>query len=297
MIPGGIAFHGSVPSWKTSEVSMAGPGSVVVRRQLGKKLRSMRLSAGKSLEDVSEAGLGSPPKMSRIENGKTSVRLADARELARFYGADEPTVQAIGQLALGTQTEGWWEAYGDLVVPEWFGLYVGLEFTASHIRAYEVELLHGLVQIEDYARALFEASTVTYDAADIDKRVRFRMERQQSVLSRDPAPRLDVIVGPGALLREVGGRSVMRKQVAHLHELEDRGLVNIRVLPWRAGAAPIREAFALLDFEDVAADPAVTYVEIPGGARYLEAEQELSHYRNAWAALYERSVPLREHTK
>jgi transcriptional regulator with XRE-family HTH domain len=276
---------------------MAGPGSVVVRRQLGKKLKAMRLSAGKSLEDVNEAGLGSPPKMSRIENGKTSVRLADARELARFYGADEPTVQAIGQLALGTQTQGWWEAYGDLVVPEWFGLYVGLEFTASSIRAYEIELLHGLVQIEEYARALFTASSVAYDSSDIDKRVRFRMERQRSVFSREPGPRLDVIVGPGALLREVGGRSVIRKQVAHLHELEEQGLASIRVLPWRAGAAPIRQPFALLDFEDVAADPAVAYIEIPGGARYLESDTELSHYRNAWAALYERSTSLREHTR
>ena len=89
----------------------------------------------------------------------------------------------------------------------------------------------------------------------------------------------------------------MRKQVAHLHDLEEQGLARVRVLPWRAGAAPIRQPFALLEFEDAAADPAVAYVELPGGARYLETDQELSHYRNAWAALYERSVPLREHTK
>lgn len=274
---------------------MAGPGSVVVRRQLGKRLLAMRKAAGKSLDEVHEASLGSPPKVSRIENGKTAVRLADARELARFYGADEGTVQAIGQLALGTQTEGWWEAYGQLVVPEWFGLYIGLEYTASSVRAYEVELLHGLLQTEEYARALFEDSSVRFDPADIDKRVKFRMERQQSVFSRVDSPRIEVIVGPGALLRQVGGRTTMRKQVAHLRDLEQRGLVSIRILPWDTGAAPIRQPFALLDFADDEEDPAVAYVEVPGGARYLETEQELDHYRNAWSALRERSVPLKEY--
>jgi transcriptional regulator with XRE-family HTH domain len=274
---------------------MAGPGSVVVRRQLGKRLGAMRKAAGKSLDEVHEAGLGSPPKVSRIENGKSSVRLADARELARFYGADEGTVQAIGQLALGTQQEGWWEAYGQLVVPEWFGLYIGLEYAASSIGAYEVELLHGLVQTEEYARALFEDSSVLFEPADIDRRVKFRMERQQSVFNRADTPRVEVVVGPGALLRQVGGRSVMRKQVAHLHDLENQGRASIRILPWDAGAAPIRQPFALLDFEDDEEDPAVAYVEVPGGARYLETEQELDYYRNAWSALLERSVPLKEY--
>lgn len=276
---------------------MSVPGSVVARRQLGKKLRAMRIAAGKSLDDVAESGLGSPAKMSRIETGKSSVRLADARELARLYGADEGTVQACGQLALGTQTEGWWEAYGGLVVPEWFGLYIGLEYAASSIGAYEIELLHGLVQTEEYARALFRDSSVDFDPADIDKRVRFRMERQESVFSREDRPQLQVVVGPGALLRQVGGRTVMRRQVAHLRDLEDRGMVRIRVLPWDAGAAPIRQPFALLDFRDDEEDPAVAYVEVPGGARYLETEQELSFYRTAWSALLERSTPLREHVK
>jgi hypothetical protein len=113
---------------------------------------------------------------------------------------------------------------------------------------------------------------VAYDKADIDARC--GSDGAAGVgARREPAPRLDVIVGPGALLREVGGRSVMRKQVAHLHDLEDRGLVSIRVPALGRGRDADPRAVRAARLRGVTADPAVTYVEIPGGARYLEAEQ------------------------
>jgi transcriptional regulator with XRE-family HTH domain len=275
---------------------MAGPGSAVARRQLGKRLQKMRQLAGKSLEEVEAALRVSASKVSRIENGKVPVKLTDARELARLYGADEGTVAAIGQLALGTNTAGYWESYGDLVVPDWFGLYVGLEYTASAIRTFDVELLHGLLQTEEYARALYIGSAVAFSPEDINKNVAFRFDRQRSVFGREDVLDLQVTVSAGALERQVGGRTVMRNQVAHLLELEERGLATIRVLPFRAGTLPIQRAFSLIDFNDEE-DPSTAYVEVPGGARYMEEDDELDYYRTAWSALLERSVPLREHAK
>jgi transcriptional regulator with XRE-family HTH domain len=83
---------------------VAGGGSAVVRRQLGSKLRQLRLAAGKDVVDVTEAGLGSKAKMSRIETGKGSVRVADVRALCWLYGADAATTDALAALAPGTPT-------------------------------------------------------------------------------------------------------------------------------------------------------------------------------------------------
>src|SRR3954466_8967747 len=96
---------------------MAGGGSAVVRRQLGNKLRQLRLAAGKDVIDVTEAELGSKAKISRIETGKGPVRVADIRALCWLYGADNPTTDALAALAPGTQQEDWWETAGPVSCP------------------------------------------------------------------------------------------------------------------------------------------------------------------------------------
>src|ERR1700755_659515 len=111
---------------------MAGGGSAVVRRQLGSKLRQLRLAAGKDVRDVTEAKLGSKAKISRIETGKGPVRLADVWALCRFYGADAETTEALSSLVPGTQQETWWEAIPG-GVSRYFGLYAGLEAAANSI--------------------------------------------------------------------------------------------------------------------------------------------------------------------
>jgi transcriptional regulator with XRE-family HTH domain len=97
---------------------MASAGSLVVRRQLGAKLRQLRMAAGKSLADVDAASLGSKAKLSRIESGKGPVKIADVRALCWLYGASDETTDALTALAPGTQQDDWWEAYGAAVVPD-----------------------------------------------------------------------------------------------------------------------------------------------------------------------------------
>src|SRR3954471_174702 len=156
---------------------MTGGGSVVVRRQLGNKLRQLRLAAGKDVADVTEAGLGSKAKISRIETGKGPGRIADVRALCWLYGVDAPTTDALAALAPGTQQEDWWEADPG-IVPGYLGLYAGLEATASHIRCFEPQFVHGLLQTEDYAHAVITTNP-QLSPEGIQQRVRFRMERQQ----------------------------------------------------------------------------------------------------------------------
>lgn len=267
---------------------MTGGGSVVVRRQLGAKLRHLRLKAGKDVADVTEAGLGSKAKMSRIETGKGAVRVADVRALCWLYGVDGPTTDALAAMAPGTQQDGWQEEYG-YAVPEWFGLYAGLEAAASRIRCFEPEFVHGLVQTRDYARAVVSSDPRL--APDVvEQRVRFRLERQTRLAVGDSPTPVLVIVGEGALRMTVGSPEVMAAQLSHLRSA-DHPHIEVRVLPFAAGPVPRRGSFALLDFADVE-DPSVAYVDLPFGARYVDKPQDRAEYEFVFDLVAAKAIPI-----
>src|SRR4051812_27378551 len=180
-------------------MTMAGGGSVVVRRQLGRKLHQLRLASGKKVTDVTEAGIASKAKMSRIEAGTTPVKMPDIRALCWLYGADLQTTEALAALAPGTQQEDWWAP----ALPEWFGLYAGLESTANRLRCFEPQFIHGLLQTEAYARAVF-ATDPRMPAEVINRRIQFRMQRQQRSMAG-----VTIIVGEAALHLVVGSTAVM----------------------------------------------------------------------------------------
>lgn len=261
---------------------MAGGGSVVVRRQLGIKLRQLRLAAGKDVIDVTEAGLGSKAKMSRIETGKGPVRIADVRALCWLYGADAATTDALAALAPGTQQEDWWEADPG-IVPGYLGLYAGLEATASRIRWFEPQFVHGLLQTEDYARAVISIDPQASPEV-VEQRVRFRMKRQQRSMDGVTA-----IMGEGALRLVVGSTEIMADQLEHLRASR----ADVRVLPFSAGPTPRSSPWVMLAFDD-ADDPPVVYIEAGRITRYLEKPADWADYDAVWTILMDRAVPIGE---
>lgn len=270
-------------------------GPTVVRRQLGRRLRKLREGAGKLEREVEEARLISRTKLWRIESGKVPVKVPDVRALCWFYGADAELTDALANMAIGSSEQGWWEEYGD-VVPAWFGLYVELESAAEQIRAYDPELVPGLLQTADYARAVYRAGQPDHDDQAIQRHVDLRLERQQTVFNLDPPPRLHAVLGAGTLARQVGGSEVMTAQLQRLRELARLDHVEITVVPWEAGAhAAMLGAFVLLDFAD-AEDPSVIYLEAQVGARYLEKPGELAEYRRVFDLIDKQAIPIEEYS-
>ena len=268
---------------------MTAGGSVVVRRQLGAQLRRLRVRAGKSVADVTTAGLGSKAKISRIETGKGTVRFADVQALCWLYGADRATTDALTAMTPGTQQDGWQEGFGRGAVPESFALRVGLDEVASRIRCFEPTYVHGLVQTEDYAQAVFRADPrLSPDV--VEQRVRFRMERQRRLAARDPAPAVLVVIEESTLLRVAGSPEVMAAQLDHLRSAATAP-VEVRVLPLAAGLVPLYGTFALLDFPDPE-DPPVAHVALPFGSRYLDRPADRDEYEFVWTILAARSVPI-----
>jgi transcriptional regulator with XRE-family HTH domain len=283
-------------------------GLRVVRRALGRRLTRLRTASGKSRREVAEARLGiSEPTLHRIETGKVPVTVANVRALCWLYGADASITDALAELALGTSQEEWWDA--NPVIPDWFKLYVGLEASATAIRCYEGELVPGEWQTEQYARAVFAAeqppdpeasvqsgprSFALRPAPDADRHVKLRLQRQQTLFNRRPAPRLTTILGEGAVTRPIGGEAVLKAQLEHLRQLTRRDNVEIKILPWSVGAhAAMAGAFRILDFDDPE-DPDVVYLESHVGALYLQEPAEVDEYRRIFDLISNDAVPVEE---
>jgi transcriptional regulator with XRE-family HTH domain len=264
-------------------------GSTVVRRQLGRHLRRLRDGAGKTDADVEEAGLASKAKLWRIETGKVTVKPGDVRGLCWLYGAEPRTIDALATLATGTRSQGWWEDYGH----RWSGLRLGLEETADEMRTYNAELVHDLLQTPDYVRSLCRAARPDTTDECVRTQVKLRAERQQRLLTRTPPQRLVAVLGAGVLTRPVGSPAMMAEQLAYLRDLNRRDNVDIRVLPWEAGAHPAMLAgpFMIFDFHHEA-DPAVVRAETHAGARYLEKPDEVAEYRRVFDLIYRRTTPI-----
>jgi transcriptional regulator with XRE-family HTH domain len=268
----------------------------VVRRQLGRRLRKLREAAGKTETAVEKELKISRTKLWRIEKGEVPVKPNDVLGLCRYYDVDGEFTDALINLAHGTTLDGggWLEDYSD-VVPDWFRLYVELEQAASRIQVYEGEVVPGPLQTADYAMATFRAARPDDAEESFGRHVGLRMERQEVLFNRVPPPHMLIVLGAGVLVRHVGGRAVMRKQVERLRRLDELDHVEIKVLPWDAGAhAAMAGGFRILDFQD-SEDPDVVYVENLTGGRYFEKEKELGDYRRAFELISKQAVPIKEH--
>jgi transcriptional regulator with XRE-family HTH domain len=139
-------------------------------------------------------------------------------------------------------------------LPTWFQPYAEMEAKATFISTYQAQLVYGLLQTEEYARAVL---TMDYHR-DVDRMLAARMERQR-ILQRDQPPALWVVLSEAALLLEIGGPGVMRRQLAHLLSFQENPWVQIQVLPFSAGQhTAMMGTFNLLRFE---ADPDLFYTD------------------------------------
>lgn len=266
-------------------------GSTVPRRQLGRYLRRLRDDAGITVKNAAEALEWSPPKLWRIENGHVSMRALDVEAMCRLYGADQRTTTALMGLARETKSKGWWHAHSDSI-PAFFELYVGLEAAASRLRTYEPELIPGLLQTAEYARATVLLGWPGLTEEELERRVAARMMRQRLPTRRlPPPPELEFVINEAVLLRPPGDRAVMARQLRRLVDGTKQPTARIRVLPFSAGmhrAALANGAFTILDFPmngGRPSEPTTIYGEGLTGALYLDKPVEVARYDEVWESI------------
>ncbi len=254
-----------------------GGGPTVLRRLLGAQLRRLREERGITLEDAGEVIRASGSKMSRLETGRVGFKDRDIADLLTFYDVtDEEQRAALRELARSASAHGWWHDYSD-VLPNWFEAYVGLEEAATSIRAYEIQFVPGLLQTEDYARAVTLLGHHGAPSTEIDQRVALRMARQS--LLAGPAPtHLWAVLDEAVLRRPAGRPGVMRRQLQHLLEAAERPNVTVQVIPFASGAhAAAGGPFSILRFAERDL-PDVVFLEQLTSALYLDRRETVDHY-------------------
>ena len=253
-----VTTAGPLPGPAQAIAASAKGSPTVLRMLLGAHMRRLREARRVSLHEAGEVIRASHSKISRIETGRVGFKDRDVADLLTFYGViDEDERQALRALAVQASAAAWWHDYAD-VLPGWFGSYVGLEEAASEIGGYEVQFVPGLLQTEDYARAVI---MLGYShPKEISRRVKLRMARQ-AILARPEPPVLHMVLDEAALRRPIGGPAAMRGQLRYLTEISQRPNVTIQVVPFQIGGhAGAGGPFSLLRFAD--ADlPDVAYLE------------------------------------
>jgi hypothetical protein len=251
---------------------------------LGTQLRRLREAAEVTPDKAGYAIRSSRSKISRMEHGRVSFKERDVRDLLTLYGVtDEQVRERMLSLAHQANAQGWWAQYGD-ILPDWFEAYLGLEEAASLIRTYELQFVHGLFQTEAYARAVTMLGHGAAPEEETERRVALRMKRQDLISAADP-PRLWSVMDEAALRRPIGGRQVMRAQLAHLQELAGLLHVTLQVVPFhRGGHAGAGGSFTVLRFGEPDL-PDVVYIEQLTSALYLERRTQVDHYMEVMSHL------------
>jgi transcriptional regulator with XRE-family HTH domain len=251
------------------------------RRRLGIELRRLREAAEMRGEHVAGRLGWSVTKVSRIETGKVTVHHGDVRDLLDLYGiSDEQLRDALITLARESKQKGWWHVYGD-VLARTFEIYVGLESAASAIRMYQPQLIPGVLQNEDYARAVIRSIQIADTPMEIERRVELRMARQEQFYA-SKTPKLWLILDEAVLHREVGGRKTMQAQLRRLADTADDPRITIQILEASVGShVGMSGRFVILEFPDYS-ELDLVYIELMNDDLYLEREADVRSYSVAF---------------
>jgi transcriptional regulator with XRE-family HTH domain len=247
-----------------------GPRSVVKRRRLKSELRSARLEANLTQDQVAEAMEWSPSKIIRIEAGSVGVSANDMKALLELYHvADPKRVDELLTLARVARERS--TTYRD-ASPK-LTQFIDYEAAAAIIRGFQPLAVPGLLQTEEYARAVIQAVMPKTAKARVEALVKVRMSRQE-VLTRPDPVELIAVIDEAVIRRQVGGEGVMRRQVKHLVEMAGRKNVTLEVVPFSVGAHPgMLGPFVIFEFPDAEADD-VLYLETSRGELIIRDEPD-----------------------
>jgi hypothetical protein len=247
----------------------------VRRRRLASELRRLRERTQLTLEEVAEQLAWSATKVSRIETCRVGVALKDVGRLLDLYEIDGAKKEELIDLARDSRKRGWWQAYSDLSSE--YTTYIGLEAEAASMRSFASAVLPGLLQTEDYARAVIRSALLISSPGEIERRVEVRMARQR-LLVQEESLRLWTVLDEAIIRRPIGGPAVMRSQLERLLDMADLPNVTVQVLPFAVGSHPgTNGAFQIMEFPQPT-DPDVVFMENFTGSLYIEREPDVYRY-------------------
>lgn len=271
---------------------MEGGSPTIRRRRLGRTLRELRERAGMTGHEAGAAIERSGSWISRVEGGRVGLRGPDLRMLLDVYGLSDPGRRAeLEELARAGKQRGWWSQYTE-ALPEPLAVFIGLESAATSIMEYDERLIPGLLQTEQYCRAIFRQSVAvagSLSTDEVEARIKVRMARQAQLAHHPPT--LQIVLDEAVLYRTVGGRETLQGQLDRLLAAAHEPHIDLRVVPFSRGdRVVIPNSYTIMGFRD---DPAVLWHETPLGMTYEDGDHEIDIYRKTFERLTTAALDVR----
>jgi transcriptional regulator with XRE-family HTH domain len=274
---------------------VAGYGSPNVRRRrLAAELRRLRERAGFIGEEVARRLEWSTSKISRLERGQSGVKRTDLRRLLELYRVDPSRREELLALAEESQPSGRLKAISARL-PGVHAEFLNVEAEAESVWNWEPQIVPGLLQTEDYARAVMLGwhSMFTEPPSEVERRVEARRLRQQ-VLQRDPPLQLSIVMDESVLHRKLAEAPVMREQLQHIVEVSRLPNIRVRILPLKSDHPVATGAFTYVKFpqlHDVPLNDIVTFEQLTD-THQIEDQDDTYKYSVAFRTLEENSLGL-----
>jgi transcriptional regulator with XRE-family HTH domain len=249
------------------------------RQVFGAMARYYRERAGLSRSELAREISKSVSLIQAIELGQRAATAEVTEDLERVLPADGALTRLRDEMGDGLS----YQAY-----PSWFQEWLLSEREARRLRWFEPLLVPGLLQTEEYARAIF-GTRFGATGEEIDEQVVARLKRQE-ILEHDQPAQLWVILDESVLRRAVGGTYVMREQVRHLMEIARRPHVSLQVISAQVGGHRGLWAggFAIADCDDA---PTVGYQETAAQGQFVDRSEDVTTLAECWDTLTGEALP------
>jgi transcriptional regulator with XRE-family HTH domain len=266
---------------------MAAPTGPTVRRmQLGWELKRLREKNGFTLAEAVAGLTFSTTKLYRVENGLSALpKVADLRALLdRYDVTDDDDIQFLVEIHRDSLNRGWWSHYRS-TMPSGMAVYVGLESGARTIRAWQPNVVFGLLQTERYVRELLLAAKPVNETTTelVERTVQLRMDRKSLLTRKDSPAELWAILDEAALLRVVGDTDVMREQYEEIAKLAVLDNVTVQILPTSTATYRSSDNFILLEFG--APLPTVVQSDMADGSNVSDKDTTIWAFTRKFDAL------------
>ncbi|WP_410662115.1 helix-turn-helix domain-containing protein [Amycolatopsis sp. lyj-84] len=266
---------------------MATTSPTALRWWFAVAMRRLREAAGVSREAAAREIQGSVSAIAHIENGRSLPKPLELKSLLALYGVAEQNEKFQSLRERARKGKDWFIGFDQNEVPADFGLFLGMESSASQLESWDAQVIPGLLQTRAYAEAIIRGSDAELPDDEVASRVELRMARQRMVFEEGERPLVWRVIARPALDWLVGGVEVMREQLEHLAVLATRPGIKLQVLPTSVGAhTGVEGTFTILSAPPELEDyHGCVYVETLVEPYYYEELRKIRAYRNALAEL------------
>lgn len=254
------------------------PSGSGILQVFGRQLKLFRERASLERAEFGSATGYSPSSIAAFEQGR---RIPPPKFIDK---ADE--VLGAGEVLKAMKKE-----VGRAQYPAFFRDAARLEAEAVELHVYANHVIPGLLQTEEYARAVFVTRRPLLDEQTIEQRLAARLSRQ-GIYDRRPEPELSFVIEEAVLCRPIGGRSAMRGQLEQLLLIGQKRNVEIQIMPTeRAEHAGLGGPFTLMEMQD---DQRIAYVEVQISSRLYTDRKSVRGMEVAYGIIRAQALTPRE---